>query len=199
MIKIIKAIYHAIKSIYNLYVYPQICNYGAFSNNAKIQVPAQLVNPKNIYIEEYVSIGKNSIIFAPVTKIIIKKMSYSGPNLFISSGNHYSKVGSFSRLLSDNDKVKDNMRLNWDVIIEEDVWIGANVSILCKIVGRGAIVACGSVCKKDILPYTIVGGVPAKIIKKRFTIDEIIEHEKRLYSENERLSKEYLMEIFKNI
>ena len=149
MVRTIRAIYNTIKSLYNLYVYPQICTYGTFPKNAKIQVPAQLVNPKNIYLEEYVSIGGNSILFAPVTKIKIKRMSYSGPNLFISTGNHYSKVGSFSRLLTDCDKIKDNIKLNWDVIIEEDVWIGANVSILCRNIGRGAIIACGAVCKKN--------------------------------------------------
>lgn len=86
--------------------------------------------------------------------------------------------------------------LNWDVTIEEDVWMGANVSILCKKVGRGAVIACGAVCKKDVPPYSIVGGVPAKVIKFRFTIDEILEHEEKLYSPEERLTKNELEVIF---
>ncbi|BGE81398.1 CatB-related O-acetyltransferase [Staphylococcus petrasii] len=59
-------------------------------------------------------------------------------------------------------------------IIEHDVWIGANVIILDGVrIGTGAIVATGSVVTKDIAPYEVVGGVPAKKIKKRFDEDTI--------------------------
>ena len=124
--------------------------------------------------------------------------SYSGPRLFISTGNHYyKKVGCFSRLLTDDDKEKDGVVLNWDVVIEEDVWIGANVSVLCRRVGRGAIIACGAILKANVPPYSIVGGVPAKIIKFRFSIDEIIEHEKKLYPQEKRYSRDFLIKLFK--
>lgn len=54
------------------------------------------------------------------------------------------------------------------VVIADDVWIGCNVTILKGInIGKGAIIAAGSVVTKDVLPLTIVGGVPAKPIKIR--------------------------------
>ena len=60
------------------------------------------------------------------------------------------------------------------VYLGNDVWIGANVVILDGIsIGDGAIVGANSIVTKDIEPYSIVGGVPAKEIKKRFS-DEII-------------------------
>lgn len=149
-----------------------------------------------MYLEENVSIGPDSIMFAPKTKIHIKRNSYSGPRLFISTGNHYSKVGKFSRLTTDEDKKNDGVILNWEVTIDEDVWIGANVSILCKHVGRGAVIAAGAVVKDDVPPYAVVGGVKAKVIKFRFTIEEILEHERCLYGEEERISKEELETIF---
>lgn len=56
-----------------------------------------------------------------------------------------------------------------DIILEDDVWIGANSTICSGVkIGQGAIIAAGSVVAKDVTPYSIVGGVPAKLIKYRF-------------------------------
>lgn len=58
--------------------------------------------------------------------------------------------------------------------IGNDVWIGSDVLILPGVhIGDGAVIAAGAVVTKDIEPYSIVGGVPAKIIKKRFNDEQI--------------------------
>lgn len=60
------------------------------------------------------------------------------------------------------------------VIIEDDVWIGRNAIINAGVtVGRGAVIASGAVVTENVEPYTIVGGVPAKEIKKRFSEQQI--------------------------
>lgn len=171
-------------------------NINIEGRGAMINVPSIVVGAKNISLAENVSIGAYSIITAPVTNITIKKNSYSGQRLFISTGKHYSKVGSFSRLLTDEDKKRDGVRLHWDVVIDEDVWIGTNVSILCKHIGRGSIIAAGAVVKKDVPPYAVVAGVPAKFVKFRLTISEILDHESKLYEEGNRLDENYLKNLF---
>lgn len=60
-------------------------------------------------------------------------------------------------------------------IIEDDVWIGHNATILagCTHIGRGAIIGAGAVVTKDVPPYSIVTGCPAKVSRYRFTSDQI--------------------------
>ena len=61
-----------------------------------------------------------------------------------------------------------------DVIIGNDVWIGANVTIMSGVTnGDGAVIANNSHVVKDVEPYSMVGGNPAKMIKKRFSDEQI--------------------------
>ena len=61
-----------------------------------------------------------------------------------------------------------------DIIIGNDVWIGYEAVILSGVtIGDGAIIGTRAVVTKDVSPYTIVGGVPAKPIRKRFSDDDI--------------------------
>jgi acetyltransferase-like isoleucine patch superfamily enzyme len=65
------------------------------------------------------------------------------------------------------------------LIIGHDVWIGDRVTILggCRSIGNGAVLAAGAVVTRDVAPYSVVGGVPARVIKMRFPVDRIGELE----------------------
>jgi chloramphenicol O-acetyltransferase type B len=93
--------------------------------------------------------------------------------------HHYLQIGRPIRLASNiRDKDYDWKGLDSNVIIEDDVWVGYGAIILSGVrIGKGSIVAAGSVVTKNVQPYSIVGGNPAKFIKHRFTCEEIIQHE----------------------
>ena len=62
----------------------------------------------------------------------------------------------------------------FDVVIGNDVWIGENVTIIAGVtIGDGAVIAAGAVVTKDVPPYAVVGGVPANVIKMRFSDKQI--------------------------
>jgi len=73
-----------------------------------------------------------------------------------------------------------------ETIIEDDVWLGARSIIIAGVkIGRGSIVAAGAVVTKDVSPYTIVAGIPAKIVRKRFSNEEEeIRHGKMLQQQS---------------
>lgn len=65
-------------------------------------------------------------------------------------------------------------------------------------IGRGSVVAAGAVVNKSCPPYSIIGGVPAKVLKFRFTVDQILEHEEKLYTMEKRYTRDELRRIREN-
>ena len=59
-------------------------------------------------------------------------------------------------------------------------------------VGRGSIVAAGAVVTKSVPPYSIVAGVPAKLVRWRFSVEDVLAHEESLYSVEDRIDKDVL-------
>jgi acetyltransferase-like isoleucine patch superfamily enzyme len=150
---------------------------------------------KTIEIGNNVYIGPGANFIATDSMIKISNKVIFGLRVSIIGGNYSSHI--IGKLMADY-KIED--KLDFDdapVIIHEDVWVGTGAIILKGVnIGRGSIVAAGAVVTKDVPAYSIVGGIPAKVLKFRWTIDEILKHESILYPEVERLSGEYLEKIF---
>lgn len=93
-------------------------------------------------------------------RIIIGKDCLIGPRVVIRSANHIYEDKKIP--------IKNQGHTFKDIILENDVWIGANSVILAGVkIGQGSVVGAGSVVTHDVEPYTVVGGVPAKKIKER--------------------------------
>lgn len=152
-------------------------------------------NPSNLYMEQNTNIDSGAIIMNTRAKLVMRKNSGAAVGLLAVTGNHMSIVGKNMKQITD--KIKDEMDLNHemdkDIVIEEDAWIGSRVTLLAGAhLGRGCEVGSGSVVRGNIPPYAVVVGNPCKVVGFRFTPEEIIEHEKVQYIENERLSLEVL-------
>lgn len=145
-------------------------------------------------LQDYVSIGNNSVIensfinsytylgkYCIINNTFIGKFCSIAQGLSCGSGNHPTDLISTSPLFYSSSL---NCEITFSHIelyggnptthIGHDVWIGANVFVKSGItIGNGAIVAAGAIVMKDVTPYSIVGGVPAKEIRKRYTNEDI--------------------------
>jgi acetyltransferase-like isoleucine patch superfamily enzyme len=176
--------------------YLRITSDHTIGRNAMIG-PSCILRGKNLFGERSSftgsEIGYGSYIshFSEIKNSKIGKYCSIGPRVMTIHGSHPSSkfVSTHPSFFSPEKRqgftYVDNQRYNehpeklikgeaYTTLIGNDVWIGADVKILEGVkIGDGAIIAAGAMVIKDILPYTVVGGVPAKFIKARFSDVEI--------------------------
>ena len=136
----------------------------------------QIVNPKkvskDIVLGKYCDIGNNSWI---CPKVCLGNYVMIAPDCAILGGDHKFDIPGEAIIFSGRPDFTPK------TIIEDDVWIGFRVTINAGItIGRGSIIASSSVVTKNVPPYSIMGGNPAKLIKYRFNDDEQKIHENYL-------------------
>ena len=122
--------------------------------------------PENVTIGNNVFFNRNVFIATVIgcreSEIIIADNCLFGPNVVIVAGNHsYVNAGV---------KIRFRDTIPGKITIGEDCWIGANVTITKDVtIGEGSIIGANSVVTRDIPPYSIAGGVPARVIKSRIS------------------------------
>lgn len=171
-------------------------SFGYIADNVIITPPLWLNRMSNIFLYENTNLAANSWISAYNAKFIIKRNCAIAENLTVHTGNHARILGKF---ITDITEVNKPKGYDKDVVVNEDCWIGCNVTLLAGVtIGRGSTIAAGAVVSKSMPPYCVCGGVPCKPIKRYWTIDEILEHEVALYPADERFTREQLESIYKN-
>ena len=183
-----------IKDLRRRYVIPQKRKvYNYCHDSAILEMPFDISNYKNISIGPCTKIRKGFIFLGKTGTFTLKKYSVVSMNCTVITDGHTQTLRVpqiISVALHVNDKVAD-------IIVDEGVWIGMNCTLLPGTkIGRGAVIGAGSLVNKEIPPYAVAVGVPARIIASAFTIDEILIHEEALYPPEERFTRKELEDIF---
>ena len=151
-------------------------------------------NLKRIHMADNTNIYSDFRFISASGHFFMGRNSGAAQGLTVVTGNHSRICGSFLKEFSAS-HINDTEK---DIIVEEDVWIGANVTLLAgSHIGRGVSIGAGTVVRNEVPPYSVVVGNPAKIVGFSFTPEEIIEHEKKLYSPENRFSLECLEKNYK--
>jgi acetyltransferase-like isoleucine patch superfamily enzyme len=118
----------------------------------------------------YLPTGKEHVVIG-------KYCSIAADVQFIFGDHALNRVSTFPfRHLLARNSTNDDAVYRGPIVVGNDVWIGHRSLILANVrIGDGAVVAAGSVVTKDVEPYTMVGGVPARMIKRRFSESQIAE------------------------
>jgi len=140
---------------------------------------------KNITVGRY-SYGDIKVIRSGSTsKLMIGDFVSIAPEVsfVIDSEHNMDTISTFPFKTIVLGKAEPELPVKGDIIVGDDVWIGYRATIMSGVhIGQGAVIAAGSVVTKDVPPYAIVGGVPAKVIKYRFDEDMINDLLKTDYS-----------------
>ncbi len=127
-------------------------------NNVNIENGCFFGRGDKLEVGDYSGIGVNARIYGAVN---IGKYVMMGPDVIIMTANHCFNDINVPMCLQGHEKEKP-------VTIDDDVWIGARAIILPGVrIGKGCIIGAGAVVTKSFEPYSIIGGVPAKLLKKR--------------------------------
>lgn len=135
---------------------------GRCGRGFRIGLRARIQSPEALHVEDNVSFNDRAWIAANPKggRIFIGNDVLIGPNCVLHTGNHVFKER--------NKTIKSQKHEFGEIHISDDVWLAANVTVLKGVkIGKGAVVAAGSIVTKDVADFAIVAGVPARQIGER--------------------------------
>ncbi len=148
---------------------------------------------RTIHVGNDVHLGRRPTLQAVHSKILIGNKVIFGPEVAIHGGNHTSTL--LGRYIHDVREKEKRPEDDADVVIEDDVWVGTRAIILKGVtIHRGAIIGAGAVVTRDVPPYAIAAGVPARVVRFRWTPEMILRHEALLYPAERRLARKAIEE-----
>lgn len=153
---------------------------NCFRKKMARKFPENDIKPMNIFPIDCVSIGNhtygelNVITFNDCTKLHLGNfVSIAQHVTFLLDTEHnYDTLTTFPHKVKTLNSQVYEAYSKGDIFINDEVWIGYGATILSGVtIGQGAIVGAGALVTKNVPPYSIVGGVPARVIKYRFDND----------------------------
>lgn len=158
-------------------------------NQKMLEIDGHFIHPTAILCHEHnvvqlegSHINEYVLVRSPESKLILGKNSHIGPFSVIFTGTYGITIGEDVMIaphccFAEGSHEYRNLDLpmqwsgnfsNGPIIIEDDVWIGANCTILHNVrIGKGSVIGANSLVNRDVEPYSIMAGVPARKIKSR--------------------------------
>ncbi|WP_323178585.1 acyltransferase [Micromonospora lupini] len=150
-------------------------------------------DPDGVYTCETIEVGNNvdlgwrPVLMAARSRIRIGDNVMFGPEVTIRGGNH--RIDQVGVPMIAVDKAPGDDTQDRGVTIGDDVWVGTRAVILHGVtIGRGAVIGAGAVVTRSVPPYTVAAGNPARVIRLRWPVETIQDHERQLYPAHRRLS-----------
>lgn len=169
---------------------------GKCGKGVYVGFPNMISRPELLFMDDFTRILNGSKLILTKGRFIVMRGGGISVNLTVVTDNHTPTVGVpyyFTGNLHMNDK-------SADIVVEEDCWLGANVTLLIGArIGRGAVVAANALVNKKVPPYAVVAGIPAKVIGVKFSFEQVLAHEEALYEPEKRLSEDYLRNLFNTV